>query len=93
MRWFNRKDRKLLGIGLFLVIWPIPIYGLTLFFDRMNAEGGVYKLLGFLAVYIGPGSIIFGLIIFGLYLVSEVFLLPWRLHQCRTNGCNKSAND
>ncbi len=93
MKWFSRKDVRLLRIGLFLVVWPIPIYGLTALLHKLGAEGGTYKLLGFLTLYGGPVSIIFGLIIFALYLISDVFLLPWRLNQCRGTGCSESKND
>ncbi len=93
MKWFSQKDVRLLRIGLILVVWPIPVYGLTALLHELGVDGGAYKLLGFLTLYVGPGSVVFGLIIFALYLISEVLLLPWRLHQCRTNGCNKSAHD
>ncbi len=93
MKWFNRKDIRLLGIGLFLVSWPIPIYGLALFLHKIDAKGGAYKVLGILAVYVGPGSIVFGLIIFALYLISEVLLLPWRLSQRSKDKRGSSAND
>ena len=93
MKWFSRKDVRLLRIGLFLVVWPIPVYGLTALLHELGVEGGAYKLLGFLTLYIGPGSIVFGLIIFALYLISEVLLLPWRFIQCRGAGNRKSQND
>ncbi|KUJ77677.1 hypothetical protein AVO44_15190 [Ruegeria profundi] len=93
MKWFSRKDKRLLRIGAFLVVWPIPIYGLTALLHELGVDGGTYELLGFLTLYVGPGSIIFGLMIFALYLISEVLLLPWRLNQCRGTGCSKSKND
>lgn len=92
MKWFSQKDVKLLRIGLFLVVWPIPNYGLTALLHELGVEGGAYKLLGFFTFYVGPGSMIFGLIIFALYLISEVFLLPWRLNQCCGTGDRKSPN-
>ncbi len=93
MTWLNRKDIRLLWVGLFLVIWPIPIYGLALFLDKIDAKGGAYKVLGILAVYVGPGSIVIGLIVFALYLISEVLLLPWRLRQSCKDKRSSSAYD
>ncbi len=93
MKWFSRKDERLLRFGLILVVWPIPIYGLTALLHELAVEGVAYKLLGFLTLYVGPGSIVFGLIIFALYLMSEVLLLPWRLTQFRGAGNRKTQND
>ncbi|MGV6806042.1 MAG: hypothetical protein ACWA49_17735 [Ruegeria sp.] len=92
MKRFSRKDVRLLTIGLLLIVWPMLIYGLTALLHELGVEGGAYKPLGFFTLYVGPGSMIFGLIIFALYLISEVFLLPWRLNQCCGTGDRKSPN-
>ncbi|KIC46276.1 hypothetical protein RA28_00175 [Ruegeria sp. ANG-S4] len=93
MKWFSQKDVRLLRVGLVLVVWPIPIFGLLAVLNELSAEGGAYKLLGFIALYVGPGSVVFGLITFALYLISEVFLLPWRISHCRGTGYRNSQND
>ena len=93
MKKFSRSDVRLIRLGLVLVVWPILIYGLLELLNSSGAEGELYETLGLLTLYVGPASVGVGLVVFALFLISEIFLLPWRTNHCRGTGCRKSQND
>ncbi len=81
MKWFDPTNPIDPWLGLFAVVWPIPIYGLIVLLGDMNAGNGTNTFLDFLAFTIGPGSIAYGLFILALNLILKILRLPLRLIQ------------